>query len=592
MTNVLLLPDPTVLALIDIDVDESTKTITAYAMTTAPEARCSVCQQPAYRVQSNYVRTLADLPCSGQKIRWHIQVRRFWCENEACPRTIFTERLPTCAPAYARRTVQQAAVLCELAFALGGKAGERITPHLGMAVSHDTLLRLMHRHGAQAANTPRVLGVDDFAWKKGRRYGTILIDQETHTVVDLLPDREAETLAKWLKEHPGVKVISRDRAGSYAEGARQGAPDAQQVSDRFHLLVNLGDALKHLFERKHESLKQIAAAEQLPAEPMQEMSLLTTAEEAKAAVEKEALSLSALEKRRKEVEDLPKSLSRTALQAEARRAKRQNRYEEVIKLHEQGVSQVAIAEMVGLNRDTVRRYLTAPAFPEIVRPKRGSKLDPYKAYVHQRWEEGQQNVTHLIKEIRAQGYQGGESIVHDYLKDQRTTPEWMETYQQCKQRKAQGKSTTPLSARQAAWLFVCNPRKLKFRQIWALDPIRLHDEELGRAYHLAQDFRAMITQRQVAMLEPWLKEVQESKIPELCSLANGIYRDYDAVRASLSTEYSNGQTEAQVHRLKLIKRQAYGRASFDQLRLRVLYGSGVTHQQKLRKDQKNQQKCV
>ncbi|GAC1565878.1 MAG: ISL3 family transposase [Ktedonobacteraceae bacterium] len=595
MTSVLLLPDPAVLALVDLEVDAATKTITAFAVTTSPQASCPVCGHPAHRVQSKYVRTLADQPCSGQRVRWLVQVRRFWCDNGACRRKIFTERLATCAPAYARRTVQQATILCELAFTLGGKAGERITPLLSMAVSHDTLLRLMKRHGVPTLSTPQVLGVDDFAWKKGRRYGTILIDQETHTVVDLLPDREADTLAKWLKEHPGVKVISRDRAGAYADGARQGAPEAQQVSDRFHLLVNLGDALGRLFERKHENLKQIAVAEHLPAEQTQEFPLLSSEEEAKTAMEKEALALSMLEESSKEVAKTSQALSPTAAQAEARRAKRQNRYEEVIRLSEQGVSQVAIAEMVGLNRDTVRRYIAAPVFPEIVRPKRGSKLDPYKAYLEQRWTQGQHKATQLIEEIRAQGYRGGESIVNEYLKEKRSHPEWMQVYQQCKQRKAQGQSIVPLSARQAAWLFVRNPRKLKFRQVLALESIRLYEDELGKAYHLAQDFRTMVTQRRVGMLEPWLKEVRESAIPELCRLANGIYRDYDAVRAALSTEYSNGQTEAQVHRLKLIKRQAYGRASFDQLRLRVLHGSGVTHQEQLRQDQKkvpNQQKCV
>jgi len=187
MISVLLLPDAAVLALIDLEVGEATKTITAFAVTTAREAICPLCQQPASRLQSRYVRTLADLPCSGEQVDWLIQVRRFWCENAVCIRKIFTERLPTCAPAYVRCTVQQATVLCELAFALGGKAGERFTPHLSMAVSHDTFLRLMDRHGATPPpDTPRVLAVDDFAWKKGRRYGTILLDQETHTVVDLL----------------------------------------------------------------------------------------------------------------------------------------------------------------------------------------------------------------------------------------------------------------------------------------------------------------------------------------------------------------------------------------------------------------------
>jgi transposase len=597
MTNVLLLPDPTALALVDIEHDASTNTITAFALTTSPEAQCPVCGQPAHRVQSKYVRTLADLPCSGQSIRWHIQVRRFWCENTACSRKIFTEQLPSCAPAYARRTIQQTTVLCKLAFALGGKAGERLTAHLSMIVSHDTLLRLMNRHAASAMNTPRVLGVDDFAWKKGRRYGTILIDQENHTVVDLLPDREAETLATWLKDHPGVEVISRDRAGAYADGARQGAPEAQQISDRFHLLMNLQEALKRMFERKHESLKQIAITEQIQEEQAQnEHSALISSEQMRLDGEQDILhSLDDEGKKTTPVAAKFKPPSSKIVQQQARRAKRQNRYEEVMKLHEQGVSQVAIAEMVGINRETVRRYLTAPAFPEIVRSKCGSKLDPYKDYLHQRWAEGQQNITHLIEEIRTQGYRGSATIVHEYLRPLRKEPGWMETYQQCKRRKAQGKRNAPLSARQAAWLFVCNPCKLKWRQVWELEPIRLYEEELGTAYLLAQDFRTMITQRQVAMLEPWLQEVQASEIPELRSLAAGIYRDYDAVRAALSTEYSNGQTEAQVHRLKLIKRQAYGRASFDQLRLRVLHESGVTHREKLHQDQKklpDQQKCV
>jgi len=558
MINVLLLPDASALALLDITVDSSAKTITAVASTTSAQASCPVCHQPSSKVQSRYVRTLADLPCSGQRVRWLIQVRRFWCLNAGCPRKIFSERLPTCAPAYARRTTRQAESLHEMALTAGGKGGAYLAQRQGMPTSRDTLLRLTRRRQPAAAPTPRVLGVDDFAWKKGHRYGTILVDLEKHQAVDVLPDRETETFSTWLKARPGIEIISRDRSGSYADGARRGAPQAIQVSDRFHLLVNLHTALIRLFDRKHDLLTLIAAEQHDLEEPRAQAPSATA-------------SLTSAEL---------KPLPLKQVQRQARRNRRQTRYEEVLELHEQGASQRAIASLLGLHRDTVRRYLAAPAFPEIVRPKRKSLLDPYKDYLHQRWGAGQHNITHLISEIRARGYRGSATIVHDYLRAYRQHPEWLQTYPQQKQQGARDGGHMPLSAREAAWLFVCNPRKLTLRQVWQLEPLRVQDEVLASAYQLAQDFRAMVVNRQVDVLHRWLQEAQESGIAELRSFAAGIYRDYDAVRAALTTEYSNGQTEGQVNRLKLLKRQAYGRAHFDLLRLRVLHRSQPTNQQK------------
>jgi transposase len=355
---------------------------------------------------------------------------------------------------------------------------------------------------------------------EGRTYATLLIDLQQHRIVDVLPDRAAKTLQAWLAAHPGVEVIIRDRAGAYARGARKGAPQAQQVTDRFHLLLNLQDTLKRLFERKHEQLKHLATWE--PAKEEQS----SQAHEARA--------------------------------------------EEGIKLHEQGVSQVAIATLLGLDRNTVHRYIKAPAFPEMVRPKRGSLLDPYKQYLLERWATGQCTACGLLAELRERGYQGGETLVYDYLRPLREQPEWMQAYQQQKVLQAQGKRLAPLSAREAAWLFICNPRKLKLQQVRELEPLRLQDEELGSAYQLVQDFRTMVTQRQVSILPRWLSEAKACGILELKSFVAGIYRDYDAVRAALATEHSNGQTEGKVNKLKCIKRQMYGRANFDLLRKRLL----------------------
>lgn len=356
MASVLLLPDEAYLALVSVEVNEETKMIIATAKTTGSVVTCPVCGHTADRVHSHYIRTLGDLPCCGQQVRWLVDVRRFWCENTTCQRVIFTERLPTCAPA--RRTEKQAAILCEIAFALGGKAGARIAKLLSMQTSHDTLLRLMQRAEPPQVSAPRILGLDDFAWKKGSRWGTLLIDQETHQVVDVLPDREAETVIRWLVEHPGVEIISRDRAGAYADAARRGAPQARQIADRFHLLLNRQAAMQRLFERKHEILKQVVTQEQAQNQGAEPSCNQQEQQEAR-------------------------PLTPTEEQRQARRARRKDRYEEVIKLHKQGMSQTAIATLVGLNRDTVHAYIRAPEFREQVRPNRHkSKLDPYKDYLH------------------------------------------------------------------------------------------------------------------------------------------------------------------------------------------------------------------
>ncbi len=236
MAQPTLLPDPTCLHLKLLNASEAA--ITAVVTTSAEEAECPLCHGRSTRIHSRYVRSVADLPWMGCAVRLELHVRRFFCVNPQCPRQIFAERLPTIVAPYARRMTRLTDVFTLIGFALGGEAGKRLVAGMGLATSPDMLLRLIGSQPEEQAPTPRVQGVDDFSFCKRKSYGTILIDLERRIPIDLLPDREAATLEKWLKEHEGVEIISRDRGGPYAEGAKRGAPDAQQVADRWHLLAN------------------------------------------------------------------------------------------------------------------------------------------------------------------------------------------------------------------------------------------------------------------------------------------------------------------------------------------------------------------
>jgi transposase len=543
-----ILPDPAHVRLELLSTEGDTLTLLLRSKTAAAE--CPLCAHPSRRIHSHYVRTLADLPWNGTPVRLRLTVRRFFCANAGCQRRIFAEQLPAVAARYARRTHRLSAAVELIGLIAGGEAGARLLVGLAMAMSPDTVVRAVRSAPLPELETPRVLGVDDFAFRRGKRYGTILVDLERRCRVDLPEDRRAETLARWLTEHPGVEIISRDRGGAYADGGRRGAPDALQVADRFHVIKNLREMVERFLVRNHRWLRD-------PEEPLAQQP--GEAGETADAPDTEL-----------PLEPAPRT--RPAREAAARRTRRVARYEEVHRLRAEGLSLRAIATQMGLARGTVHRFARTDSFPE--RQPRGrycSILDPYEAYVRQRWDEGCQNATRLWRELREQGFTGSRSNVRARLAAWRTTPAPCGRPKRTVVRTPLHPPVAPRSPRTVSWLVVAAADDLEEDDRLYLDHLRQRCPEADTVHTLVHEFLRLVRERDQAALDDWLGKADESGILELTGFTGGIQRDRAAIDAMLTTAWSNGQTEGQVNRLKTIKRTMYGRAKFDLLRQRVLF---------------------
>src|SRR5262247_637561 len=478
-----LLPDATVLRLEACQVDDTAAQITLRVQSTQTSPPCPLCAAPARRIHSDYGRTLADLPWAQYRVCLQLRVRKWFCRNRACPRRIFTERLPTVAAPWARRTLRLAQRLVALGVALGGKAGVRLGHAWDVAVSRNTLLRVLRRRPLPILPIPRVLGVDDFALRKRHTYGTILVDLERRQPVALLPERTAETLAQWLREHPGVQVIARDRSSTYAEGARQGAPNATQVADRFHLLQNLAEALEPVFTTHDRALQAVNATMCQQPVPLPDGTVAVAvpppptppAEEARAA---------------------------------QRAARRQARYDEAWTLHRQGWSTAAIAAQVGCSRRTIERSLRLPTWPERQHRRHygRSVINPYKDYLLERWNAGCHTAIQLFRELQLRGYPGSYRRVTAYVSRIRQA--------QGIPPRPQGRRlrlpvvaepvAQPLTPRRATWLVLRRAERRTVAEAQQLTQLRAQQAEVAEAIDLAQDFATLVRQRQPDQLDSWL----------------------------------------------------------------------------------------
>ncbi len=430
------------------------RTLMVTLRTESATALCPTCANPSSAVHSRYTRMPQDLPWGGYAVRLMLHVRKFFCHTSTCSQRIFTERLSGVVQPLSRKTVRLHDLLQVVAFAVGGEAGARLSERLGMASSPATLIRMMRQASPPAHPTPRVLGVDDWAKRKGANYGTILVDLETHRVVDLLPDRNAETFQAWLEARPGVEIISRDRGERYTTGGKAGAPDARHIADRWHLIHNWAEVVERVMRRHQTLLRQVKRTKALPGDTSA-ASLLP-----------------------------PKRVNRRRLYADARREQIQrDRFEQwttIRERHAKGATLKDISRDLHLHYKTVLKYAHATECPHTrAHPRRQRLVAPYEPYVRARWAEGCRNGAQLYREIQAHGFRGSRVLVSicvaQLRRDEGLSLPWLPKLAKQK----------PVTPRDAVNLFLVRASELSAEDTATLNKVRSLHPEFEHVFHLS-----------------------------------------------------------------------------------------------------------
>jgi transposase len=497
----------------------------------ADGAACPVCQRWCTKVRDSYLRRLCDVAIGGRRVLIWLGVRLLVCGNGECPKASFAEQPAGLATRYARKTPLLAGQLAAVAAALAGRAGSRLARAvLAVEVSRHTLIRLLMALPDPPAGLVRVLGVDDFSLRRGDTYATLLVDMEAGVPVGVLPGREAATFEAWLRGHPEVEVICRDRAGAYAQAAAAGAPDAVQVADRWHLWHNLCEHVRDAVAR-HRDCLQGACQHHEQGQGEQGQGEQGQGEQGQGE------------------QGGPADLDLEAVIRE--------RHAAVHALRAAGQTLAQAAAALGLSRQVTSRFWRAGSAGELLAVRGTSVLDPYLPYLRQRWAEGTTKVRTLHAEITALGYQGGSTTVYAGLSQLKLA--------------APARPPAPPATRQVTRWILSSPAGLDPADAAALDAIRARCPELNALTSHVNGFAGILTGRHGDQLDGWMAAADASPgQPELRSFTTGIRQDYQAVRNGLTLPWNSGPVEGLNTRTKLIKRQMYGRAGFPLLRKRIL----------------------
>jgi len=493
--------------------DADTIVVTAHAV--SPSGCCPRCGTASFRVHSRYIRTVSDLPCCGRPVEWRLTARRFVCTASHCLQKIFAERFGNSVlPSRSRRSARLECLVHHLGLALGGRPAAGFAKRLMLPVSNDTLLRVVRRRARRPMEPLAVVGVDDWAFRRNCRYGTIVCDLERHRVVKLLPDREIATVATFLAKHRTIKVLSRDRGGGYREAAAQVLPRALQVADRWHLMENASAAFLDAVRRSMRSIRAAIGATIIDPK------LLTAAER---------------------------------LQYEGY-LHREDANAAILALHHDGVPIKEIVRRLGHSRGLVRKVIRGLR-TDVFRTRQ-STLDPFLSILDEEWNSGCRNGAELWRRLKARGFSGSLRVV----------TEWATRRRRAERVTGAHLRKVP-SVRTIARMMTIGRDHLTKAETITVAAIETSVPALNEAREIIDHFHGMVRTRDVAELDPWIEAASNSLV---ASFARGVMADRSAVRAAIVEPWSNGQTEGQVNRLKVVKRQMYGRAKIDLLEARLI----------------------
>ena len=450
-------------------------------------ASCPGCGESSSRVHSRYWRSLADAAVGGQPVRIRLQVRRFACASTACARKTFVEQVQDLTVRYGRRSQLLHRLLEAIGLTIGGRPGARLAGRFSVPVSRMTLLRMVRALPEPAPGEVTEVGIDDFALRRGHVYGTIVIDINSHRPLDVLPDRTADTVAAWLTKYPAIRVICRDRAGAYAEGARVGAPNAMQVADRWHLWHNLAQAVeKTVVAHRAELRRAPDVGDDAPT--------MAKAQSTVAVADTHPVD--------------GRLIVRT-----------RERYAAVRQLRDQGRSITAISRELGLNRHTARRFADAGDIEELLVKARSreSLLDAVKPYLHERFNTGHTDAAALTEQIKAFGYRGSDQTVRRYLHPFRTG--------------LTAPPPTPIapSVRQVTGWLTRHPDSVPEDERLELKKVLDRSDVLTTTHRQVHEFAQMLTERRGERLSDWMQDVETNGSLELRSFVTGLRHDLDAV---------------------------------------------------------------